>query len=197
MSIHIHVDEYVYQQLKEKGRYEDLFVVPKSTYKYPSTALEILVHVEGEERLHQPDICCMRGTRLGQRRRDWGMFGFNRRVYEYEYTVANKIARRMSYLYEKTGQTVFHIPIKDRWKDNVGHHHLTTRAFVDALHPYVEGMTTLGVDDWHNGLMSFILVKTEDHNLLAAAHSLFRAAHKQFLIDNLGVNTNGTSYPHI
>jgi hypothetical protein len=194
--MHIWVDTFVYEQLKEYGCYEDLYAVPSETYADMSPHLQIML--KDEDKREPTGLLCMRGSRLGQRRRDWGFFGHNRAKYQYEYNVADKIADRMEYMHLKTGQTVFHIRIKDRWKINVGYHHLTTKAFINALRPHVEGKKTLTVDDWHSGLMSFMLVKnTDDRERMETAHRLFESAHKQYLIDNIGVNTNDSSYPYI
>lgn len=191
----IWVDDFVYERLKEHGHYEDLYVVPIDTYKDTPQCLKVKVDNKGE--LSSTGLCCMRGSKLGQRRVDWGAFGFARNKYQYEYNVANKIALRMEYLHSKTGQTVFHIPIKDRWKNNVGHHHLTTKTFLNALSPVLDGYETLVVDDWRNGLMSFMFVKeVKNKECLQTAHRLFEEAHKQYLVDKVKGDGHD-NYPHI
>lgn len=192
----IWVDTPVYEHLKAHGCYEDLYVVSRDTYADKSAFLEIMLDI-GDKKEHT-DLLCMRGSILGQRRRSWGLFGHNRAKYQYEYNVAYKISNRIEYVYKKTGQTTFHIPIKDRWKDHIGHHYATKRAFLKYLTPTAEGMTTLTVDDWGKGLVSFMLVKDAgDIEREQVARRLFESAHKQYLIGNIGVNTNDTSYPHI
>lgn len=197
MGFPTRISEDVYKHILANGYYEDLYVVSRDTY---DCVYDLQIGFENAAGRREPidDLVVMRGSRLGQRKRNFGDFGFNKCKYQYEYDVANKISKRMEYLHSKTGQQVFHIPIKDRWMRAVGHHHLTTKAFISALKPWAEGKTTLVVDDWHNGLMSFMFIpETKNIERMEMAHKLFEAAHKQYLIDNVGVNTNDQNYPYI